>query len=73
MFNFNFNCRYSSDDIVQLIRTGNHKVMTLEKLQNLVKFFQNEEELTLLSNFDGDRQRLASAEKFMISLLNLSK
>lgn len=47
--------------------------MNLEKLQNLVKFFQNEEELTLLSNFDGDRQRLASAEKFMISLLDLSK
>lgn len=67
------NCSYTSEDIVQLIRIGNHKIMNLEKLRDLVKFFQNEEEINLLTNFNGDRQRLASAEKFLMLMLEISK
>ncbi|XP_065361814.1 FH2 domain-containing protein 1-like [Calliphora vicina] len=63
---------YNSEDIVQLIRSGDNKIINLEKLKDLVKFVKNEDDMTLLKNFKGDRERLGNAEKFLISLVELS-
>lgn len=64
---------YNSQDIVQVIRSGNNKIMDLEKLKDLRKFLQKEEAFKILKMFKGDYQDLGTAEKFLLMLLALPK
>ncbi|KAM7358652.1 uncharacterized protein ACRADG_003542 isoform 2-T2 [Cochliomyia hominivorax] len=64
---------YSSDDVAQMIRCGNSKTMDLDKLYDLKKILKKKDQLEILKDFKGERQRLARAERFLISILDLSK
>lgn len=47
--------------------------MDLDKLKDLIKFLSKEEDLAILQAFDGDRERLPNAEKFLLSLMEIPK
>lgn len=63
----------SNEDIVQLIRDGEHDEIGAEKLKGLLKILPEVDELDMLKSFDGDFSKLGNAEKFLIQLTNLSK
>lgn len=58
----------SNDEIIQLIRNGDHEAIGAEKLKGLLKILPEVDELDMLKSFNGDRQRLGSAEKFLLQL-----
>ncbi|XP_061387067.1 formin-J [Musca vetustissima] len=61
----------SNEDIVQLIQDGNHEVIGAEKLRGLLKILPEVDEIDLLKTFNGDRQRLGRAEKFLLLLMEV--
>uniref|UniRef100_A0A1I8NG97 FH2 domain-containing protein n=1 Tax=Musca domestica TaxID=7370 RepID=A0A1I8NG97_MUSDO len=61
----------SNEDIVQLIQDGNHEVIGAEKLRGLLKILPEVDEIDLLKSFNGDRQRLGRAEKFLLLLMEV--
>lgn len=65
-------CR-SNEDIIQLIKEGEHDDIGAEKLRGFLKILPEVDELALLNSFDGDIQRLGNAEKFLLQLLQVSK
>lgn len=65
--------RTSNDEIIQLIRNGDHDDIGAEKLRGLLKILPELDELDMLKTFDGDKARLGNAEKFLMQLLQVSK
>lgn len=65
-------CR-SNEDIIQLIRDGDHDDIGAEKLRGLLKILPEVDELDMLKTFDGDKQRLGNAEKFLLQLVQVTK
>lgn len=65
--------RSSNEDIIQLIRNGEHDDIGAEKLRGLLKILPEVDELDMLKSFDGDKSRLGNAEKFLLDLMNVSK
>ncbi|KAJ8918956.1 hypothetical protein NQ315_016858 [Exocentrus adspersus] len=63
--------RSSNEDIVQLIRNGEHDEIGTEKLKGLLKILPEVDELDMLKSFNGDFNKLGNAEKFLIQLTNL--
>lgn len=63
----------SDNSVVAMIKDGHHDKIGAEKLKALLKILPEYDELEMLKNFDGDRERLGNAEKFLMQLLNLSK
>ncbi|XP_065359241.1 formin-J [Calliphora vicina] len=61
----------SNEDIVQLIQDGNHEIIGSEKLRGLLKILPEVDEIDLLKTFNGDRQRLGRAEKFLLLLMEV--
>uniref|UniRef100_A0A1I8PVT7 FH2 domain-containing protein n=1 Tax=Stomoxys calcitrans TaxID=35570 RepID=A0A1I8PVT7_STOCA len=61
----------SNEDIVQLIHDGSHDVIGAEKLRGLLKILPEVDEMDLLKTFNGDRQRLGRAEKFLLLLMEV--
>lgn len=66
-------CCRSNEDIIQLIKEGEHDDIGAEKLRGFLKILPEVDELALLKSFDGDIQRLGNAEKFLLQLLQVSK
>lgn len=64
--------RSSNEDIIQLIKNGEHDDIGTEKLKGLLKILPEVDELDMLKSFDGDFNKLGNAEKFLIQLINLS-
>ncbi|CAH0559409.1 unnamed protein product [Brassicogethes aeneus] len=64
--------RSSNEDIIQLIRDGEHDEIGSEKLKGLLKILPEVDELDMLKSFNGDFSKLGNAEKFLIQLTNLS-
>ncbi|XP_044263150.1 inverted formin-2 isoform X2 [Tribolium madens] len=64
--------RSSNEDIIHLIREGEHDDIGAEKLKGLLKILPEVDELDMLKSFDGDFSKLGNAEKFLIQLTNLS-
>ncbi|XP_066138967.1 inverted formin-2 isoform X1 [Euwallacea fornicatus] len=64
--------RSSNEDIVNLIRNGEHDQIGIEKLKGLLKILPEVDELDILKSFDGDISKLGNAEKFLILLTSLS-
>lgn len=54
-----------------MVRKGEHSDIGAEKLRGLLKLLPESDELERLRSFDGDRSRLASAEKFLLMLLDV--
>ena len=63
----------SNEDIVQLIQDGNHEIIGAEKLRGLLKILPEVDEIDMLKTFNGDRQRLGRAEKFLLLLMEVPK
>lgn len=65
---------YKSDsDIVQLVYKGKHSAMGSEKIRRLIKLLPEAEEIEILRNFDGNRDYLARAEKFLQQLIDVPR
>jgi hypothetical protein len=68
------NCVCSSnEDIIQLIRDGEHDDIGAEKLRGLLKILPEVDELEMLRSFDGDKAKLGNAEKFLLQLIEVPK
>lgn len=65
--------RSSNEEIIQLIKDGDHDDIGAEKLRGLLKILPEFDELDMLKNFDGDKARLGNAEKFLLQLLQVPK
>ncbi|XP_062563199.1 FH2 domain-containing protein 1 isoform X1 [Armigeres subalbatus] len=63
--------RSSNEDIIQLIRNGEHEDIGAEKLRGLLKILPEVDELEMLKSFDGDNNRLGNAEKFLLQLIQV--
>ncbi|XP_035782128.1 serine/arginine repetitive matrix protein 2-like isoform X2 [Anopheles albimanus] len=63
--------RTSNEDIIQLIRNGEHEDIGAEKLRGLLKLLPEMDELEMLRAFDGDNNRLGNAEKFLLQLVQV--
>ncbi|XP_030750836.1 inverted formin-2 [Sitophilus oryzae] len=64
--------RSSNEDIIDLIKNGEHDDIGTEKLKGLLKILPEIDELDMLKSFNGDFTKLGNAEKFLIHLTNLS-
>lgn len=58
----------SNDEIIQLIKDGEHDDIGAEKLRGLLKILPEVDELDMLKAFVGDKKRLGNAEKFLMQL-----
>lgn len=65
--------RSCNDDIIQLIKNGEHADIGTEKLKGLLKILPEVDELDMLKSYNGDFQKLGNAEKFLLQLNNLPK
>ncbi|KAI5731933.1 hypothetical protein M8J77_018641 [Diaphorina citri] len=63
--------RSSNEDIIHLIKNGDHDEIGTEKLRGLLKILPQLDELEMLRNFDGDKSRLGNAEKFLLQLIQV--
>ncbi|XP_060063512.1 uncharacterized protein LOC132543969 [Ylistrum balloti] len=63
--------RMPNDQIVQLLRDGVSERFESERLKGLLRILPDPDEIERLQNFDGDKERLGSAEKFFLCLLGL--
>lgn len=63
----------SNEDIIQLIRNGDHDEVGAEKLRGLLKILPEVDELDMLKSYSGDFDKLGNAEKFILQLTALSK
>uniref|UniRef100_A0A182N5Z4 FH2 domain-containing protein n=1 Tax=Anopheles dirus TaxID=7168 RepID=A0A182N5Z4_9DIPT len=63
--------RTTNEDIIQLIRNGEHEDIGSEKLRGLLKLLPEVDELEMLRAFDGDNNRLGNAEKFLLQLVQV--
>ncbi|KAK2717455.1 hypothetical protein QYM36_006285 [Artemia franciscana] len=61
--------RSSNDQILHLIKTGAHDEIGAERLRGLLKILPTNDEVEALKSFDGDHNRLGSAEKFLLQLI----
>lgn len=68
-------CAYfrSNEDIIQLIKDGEHDVIGAEKLRGLLKILPEKDEIEMLKTFDGDKLRLGNAEKFLMLFSHVPK
>ncbi|CRK96966.1 CLUMA_CG010313, isoform A [Clunio marinus] len=63
--------RSTNEEITQMIREGEHDEIGAEKLRGLLKILPEFDELEMLKNFDGEKNRLGNAEKFLLQLLKV--
>lgn len=63
--------RSTNHEITRMIRDGEHDQIGLEKLRGLLKILPEFDELEMLKNFDGDKERLGNAEKFLLQLIHV--
>lgn len=56
-----------------MIQMGLHDEIGVEKLRGLLKILPEFDEFEMLRTFDGDRERLGNAEKFLMHLLQVPK
>ncbi|KAG8318057.1 FH2 domain-containing protein 1, variant 2 [Homalodisca vitripennis] len=61
--------RSTNENIIQVIRDGEHDEIGAEKLRGLLKILPELDELEMLRNFDGDKTKLGNAEKFLLQLI----
>uniref|UniRef100_A0A1B6D1V3 FH2 domain-containing protein n=1 Tax=Clastoptera arizonana TaxID=38151 RepID=A0A1B6D1V3_9HEMI len=63
--------RSSNENIIQVIRDGEHDEIGAEKLRGLLKILPELDELEMLRSFDGDKNKLGNAEKFLLQLIEV--
>jgi inverted formin-2 len=65
--------RKTNEEITEMIQMGSHDEIGVEKLRGLLKILPEFDEFEMLRTFDGDRERLGNAEKFLMHLLQVPK
>ncbi|XP_062577150.1 formin-J-like isoform X1 [Saccostrea cucullata] len=63
--------RMSNEEIIELLREGPSEKIGAEKLRGLLKIMPYADEIELLRSYEGDRDKLGSAEKFLLCLMDL--
>lgn len=63
----------TNENIIQVIREGEHDEIGAEKLRGLLKILPELDELEMLRNFNGDKSKLGNAEKFILQLIEVPK
>ncbi|GJQ83268.1 form3 [Trypoxylus dichotomus] len=63
--------RSSNEDIIQLIKDGEHDDIGAEKIKGLLKILPEVDELDMLKSYTGDFNKLGNAEKFLLQLTSL--
>ncbi|XP_069129886.1 uncharacterized protein [Argopecten irradians] len=63
--------RMPNEQIVQLLRDGASERFESERLKGLLRILPDQDEIERLQSFDGDKDRLGSAEQFFLCLLGL--
>lgn len=58
-------------EIVAMIKEGDIDKIGQERLQGLQKILPVEDEVAILKDFDGDKEKLGNAEKFYVQLIQL--
>lgn len=61
----------SHSEIVAMIKEGDIDKIGPERLRGLQKILPVEDEVTMLKEFDGDKEKLGNAEKFYVELIQL--
>lgn len=56
-----------------MILEGDHDSFGAEKLKGLMKILPEMDEIEMLKSFDGDKSKLGNAEKFILSVVDVSK
>ncbi|XP_022907474.2 formin-F [Onthophagus taurus] len=64
--------RSSNEDIIQLIKDGEHDDIGAEKIKGLLKILPEVDEMDMLKSYVGDFNKLGNAEKFLLQLTSLS-
>ena len=65
--------RSSNEEIVEMVREGDHDVFGAEKLKGLVKILPEQDEIEMIKSFDGDKARLGNAERFILQLVEVPR
>lgn len=63
--------RRPNEEIISLLREGEHASVGSDKLRNLLKLLPSTDESDMLRNFTGDAAKLGNAEKFLVQLMKL--
>ncbi|XP_055934195.1 inverted formin-2-like isoform X1 [Argiope bruennichi] len=63
--------RSSNENIVRILKEGAHEDLGAERLRGLLKILPEADEVDILKNFDGDKTKLGSAEKFLLQLIEV--
>jgi hypothetical protein len=66
-----FNNYSSNEDIIALIKEGEHGDFGAEKLRGLLKILPEVDEVEMLKSYDGDKSKLGNAEKFLLQILTV--
>ncbi|GAB6031759.1 FH2 [Chamberlinius hualienensis] len=64
--------RTSNENIIALIKEGDHDAIGAEKLRGLLKILPESDEVEMLKSHDGPRSRLGNAEMFLLQLMDVS-
>ena len=64
--------RGSTEEIINLIRSGKHKEIGAERLRNLMKILPEPNEIQLFKVHQDDEQRMPIAERFLLNLITIS-
>lgn len=63
--------RVPNEEIMDMIKNGEHSDIGAEKLRGLLKILPESDEMEMLRSFEGDRSKLGNAEKFLIALMDV--
>lgn len=61
----------SNQEVVQMIAEGQQARIGAERLRGLQKIMPEKDEVEMIQNYDGDREKLGNAEKFYLQLSQL--
>ncbi|XP_064607784.1 inverted formin-2-like isoform X2 [Liolophura sinensis] len=64
--------KMSHKEIVEMIKEGDEQKIGPERLKGLQKLLPQADEIEMINNYEGDKERLGSAEKFFYHLSKLN-
>ena len=65
--------RSSNEEIIEMIKDGEHDDIGAEKLKGLMKILPEMDEIEMLKSYPGDKSKLGNAERFILQLVAVSK
>ena len=63
--------RMNNSEIIDLLRRGEENKIGIERLKGLIKILPQQDEVDMIKEFDGDKEKLGNAEKFFLLLTGL--